>query len=376
MSGGSGGGAGCNGGAVGTAASSNQQTFTGYTSYGNPGGIVTNNSGFPSGGGGGAGSTAGSTGASTGGNGGAGILISLTGLYYGGGGGGAATTTSAGTPGTGGSGGGGAALMTASGGNGTPNTGGGGGGSYSYPGGKGGSGVVVISVPTIAFNFSNFSGSGTYTTSISGKNTIITFKSGVTNFTIGYQINVPPIPYYVTPLSSLFTSNTLTISGQPFGNGVYTVTTSGNYDTSTGYSAYNAFNGLKVFANPGTGIWVAGSSNSNGAAATTIVGVGSVGSYWIQLKIPYSLILQYYSLFPWCGNGNNGPVTWYIVGSNDGTTWNNLDYQSVGSLFWNTNNVNLTYFNITNYVSYSYFRMVVISYGGSFCALSQFNIGT
>jgi hypothetical protein len=177
---------------------------------------------------------------------------------------------------------------------------------------------------------------------------------------------------YVTPLSSKFTSKILTISGQSFGNGVYNVSTSGSYDTSDLYQSYNAFNGLKSLQNPGSGEWIAGNSNSDGSRITNISGLGNITGDWLQLRIPYSLVLRSYSLFPWPGNGG-GVKTWYIVGSNDGLTWNQLDYQNLTA---NLNTTDLTYFYVINSVSYSYFRIVVTSYSGyNFCALSQFNIG-
>ena len=129
-------------------------------------------------GGGGGASAAGTTGTSQslGGNGGAGISNSITGtaVVYGGGGGGGAFS---GTAGTAGAGGGGAGSVTGAGTNGLPNTGGGGGGAGNYTSGSsaGGSGVVILSVPTTNFSTAILSGTAgtTYTTSINGSNTVI-----------------------------------------------------------------------------------------------------------------------------------------------------------------------------------------------------------
>lgn len=180
------------------------------------------------------------------------------------------------------------------------------------------------------------------------------------------------IAKYVTPLPSLFTSNTLTISGQPSGNGVYTISTSGNYDSITSdLASYNAFNGLKTGPT-----WVSGNGNSNGSRVVNISGLGNIVGDWIQIQIPYSLVLGHYSIFPWTAN-NGGAKTWYVVGSNDGTTWYQLDYQHLSSRL---NSVDLTYFSVTNSVSYSYFKIIITEYAGngfySFASLSQFNIGT
>jgi hypothetical protein len=174
--GGSGGGAGArnNGGTASTGASSNQASYSGWTSYGNSG-ANSQNGNYGGGGGGGAGS-AGSTASggqndSTGGNGGAGVNFSnifgttygAAGWFGGGGGGGSYATGSLKPQSLGGQGGGGngvSAREHSQGGqwldvgiNGVANTGGGGGGSSEDAGlrenagsqsGSGGSGIVLI----------------------------------------------------------------------------------------------------------------------------------------------------------------------------------------------------------------------------------------
>jgi hypothetical protein len=168
------------GGSGGGAGRSTSQRVGGNSVYGqgNPGGINTTASVYPAGGGGGAGGVGGNgSGGSTSGNGGAGGLSYITGsaVYYAGGGGGGLISGT--TPGTGGTGGGGNGTVTATGGAGTVNTGGGGGGSYQLSGstgGSGGSGVVILSVPTINYTGTT-TGSPTVTTS--GTYKILTFTA-------------------------------------------------------------------------------------------------------------------------------------------------------------------------------------------------------
>ena len=186
-----GGGAGCNGAAAGGSGGSG--------GGGNPGGAGTpgqgnngggHNGGNGSGGGGGAGFV-GQTqpGVNQGGTGGTGIASSITGspsTYAGGGGGGGgpgSTPAAGGTNGgPAGSPGGGATgsmspgvVPTAA----TVNTGGGGGGgnAYANDAGSGGSGVVILSVPTSSYPGTT-TGSPTITTS--GGNTIIKFTGSGT----------------------------------------------------------------------------------------------------------------------------------------------------------------------------------------------------
>ena len=166
-SGGSGGGSGYNQGSGG---SGNTPATT--PSQGNDGGGGQNGSPYRGGGGGGAGSSG--TSGPSGAHGGSGTVNSITGssvTYAGGGGGSAEHSATAGNAGSGGGGAGGNANQN--GGNGTANTGGGGGGTYlpNTPG-QGGSGVVILSVPT-----SNYSGttSGSPTVTTSGSQKIIKF---------------------------------------------------------------------------------------------------------------------------------------------------------------------------------------------------------
>jgi len=196
LNGGSGGGSATRsaaaGGAIGVAG-------TGVSGQGYSGGIgATDNFNFESGGGGGGAGGVGSSayGASPNqhaGNGGIGVVCSfitttiaqatsigqvVSGSVYFGGGGGGATNVTAGL-GVGGYGGGGNGSPSGSTVNGTPNTGGGGGANEYGNSGSGGSGVVILSIPTI-----NYSGVQTgATVSINGSNTVLIWKSGSGSYT-------------------------------------------------------------------------------------------------------------------------------------------------------------------------------------------------
>jgi hypothetical protein len=128
------------------------------------------------GGGGAAASGVNSAGAYTGAVGGSGLAVSITGssIYYAGGGGGAGE----GTGGIGGIGGGGNGGGNAVGTPGTNNTGGGAGGNRPYAAGSnGGSGIVILRMPT-----ANYSGTatGSPTVTTDGSDTILTYTSSGT----------------------------------------------------------------------------------------------------------------------------------------------------------------------------------------------------
>jgi hypothetical protein len=190
--GGSGGGGGGNstGGAGGSGTTG--QGFAGGT------GPASTNPPYYGGGGGGGAGAVGNNGISTaGGAGGVGTTTTLittaqatsavvgevvsTSIYFGGGGGGGGYTTGSTTAGAGGSGGGkaGAATANAVGTSGAANTGGGGGGTAggsptANPLSAGGSGCILLSVPT-----GNYSGTttGSPTVVVNGGNTVMIFKS-------------------------------------------------------------------------------------------------------------------------------------------------------------------------------------------------------
>ena len=160
--GGSGGGAGANGSDGTTKPGGSATAGQGFD------GGTSNNDNYGAGGGGA--SAVGSNGGP--GNGGAGLSNSITGsavTYAGGGGGG--HRSSSGSAGNGGSGGGGnGTAMGSVGTAGTANLGGGGG----APNGNGGTGVVILSVPTAKYSGTT---TGSPTISTSGSNTIIKFTA-------------------------------------------------------------------------------------------------------------------------------------------------------------------------------------------------------
>jgi hypothetical protein len=177
-SGGSGGGSGRD---AGTAAAG-----TGTSGQGNAGGLSGGASFCSGGGGGGAGGTGYKGGVDSGtrtgtlAQGGVGLSNSITGsaVFYAGGGGGAwQTGSSAASGGNGGGGNGSAGSGGTAATAGTANTGGGGGGAQSSASPSGGSGIVIISVPT-----ANYTGTttGSPTVTTSGSNTIIKFTSSGT----------------------------------------------------------------------------------------------------------------------------------------------------------------------------------------------------
>jgi len=90
------------------------------------------------------------------------------------------------------------------------------------------------------------------------------------------------------------------------------------------YPSHRAFNNLNASAadkwETTSSSYTGGSFSYAGAASTTIQTIGPVGGDWLQIQSSVPLVLTSYSI------GANdligrSPKTYYIVGSNDGSTW-------------------------------------------------------
>jgi hypothetical protein len=183
----------------------------------------------------------------------------------------------------------------------------------------------------------------------------------------------PVVQWSPTSLSGFST----TLSGQPYGNGTYTVSSS-ETENGGGRASWNLFNigtdanlsghyhspttsGLRVF-NP----------DYIGSATTTINGV-SVSGLWVQIQLPNPVVLKSYQMITRTAYSLDRfrfPDNFYIVGSNNGTTWVQLDYKTYTNTDYNTlmtpivvageTRSQLT-ISIENSVSYTYYRLVVQS---------------
>jgi hypothetical protein len=169
------------GGSGGGSSTTGQAAGTGTANQGFNGGAgIQAGDGIAGGGGGGASAVGVAATTSQAGAGGAGLASSITASSVtrsGGGGGGADSRYTGAAAGSGGSGGGGAGTVDGTAGSGTANTGSGGGGSGYNSGygttGAGGSGVVILRMPT-----ANYSGTttGSPTVTTSGADTIIVYN--------------------------------------------------------------------------------------------------------------------------------------------------------------------------------------------------------
>ena len=155
------------------------------------------------------------------------------------------------------------------------------------------------------------------------------------------------------PPAALSVNGTTTLSGQAYGNGPYTASASDTYSTSYAYQAFdkntnNSWANNAFRFNTTTG-------NFANTVNTVISGVTYNGE-WIKLQLPYAIVLNGYSML--IGNLQY-PFTWYIGGSNDGTTWYLVDSRT-GERFGESAINRTNYYTVqNNNNAYSYYIMVI-----------------
>ena len=359
---------------------------------------------------------------STAGSGGNGAYCNITGvntLYAGGGGGGVAL--SGGSAGSGGSGGGGAgSKSTATAGSGVANTGSGGGGSgfddsvTNGNSGAGGSGIVVLAFGPFAAKTCNagqffvsgastscqscaagtFSPDGSQTTCLQcpanatsfGGNGLCTCNStgyyhnattgtciqcGANTYsavasicqscpnntwsTAGATTCTPNAGYYFGTRfpPSAMSANSAVISGT-----TYTASSCQVLDAAHG--AYAAFDRSLTtgYVNLNWRYQGAGNTYSVPECSTTVNGV-AVGGEWLQLKSTGSNVLTGYAV--------NSPLSgyaavyaWVLAGSNDGTTWTQIESVTTQTSSWSTQYDHFYNGNaLLHWKSFSYYRIII-----------------
>ena len=153
----------------------------------------------------------------------------------------------------------------------------------------------------------------------------------------------PPTNVYgnlvVTPNSANATSSTW------FNNNI-TWTSSQSTTPNNSTDGYKVFDTSTLTASRWfTGNYTAANFGAYTGTVTTpnIQGVGTINGEWITLKSSVPLVMKTYSMTTWSGNVNfisEFPGRYFIVGSNDGVTWNRIIDVSFTSNPVTTTNVN------------------------------------
>ena len=138
----------------------------------------------------------------------------------------------------------------------------------------------------------------------------------------------------IIPNQSSLATSTWTQNGVIWGS----LASSFNSPTYPAYKAFNTTTGDGWLCDNVTQRYTNGSPNGN-AASTTIQTIGATAGEWLQIQSSIPLVMTSFALGlgPNPSNATNTPKTYYIVGSNDGTTWfplqnGNITFSSFAAL--------------------------------------------
>ena len=119
----------------------------------------------------------------------------------------------------------------------------------------------------------------------------------------------------------------------------------------------------------------------NGFVPSSYIGGGSDETYWktisnnkqylgewIQIKLPYSAYLAEYSII-----SKQFPRQFYLLGSNDGSTWELIDSQSLNNDYSNSSSPSK--FKVNTILKFNHYRLVISQlFNGTSASISEFKI--
>jgi hypothetical protein len=142
-----------------------------------------------------------------------------------------------------------------------------------------------------------------------------------------------------------------------------TYTASASTEYSSFYPSTSAFNTTyDIFGWASSVLYNTSTGNYTTGASTTVATIGSISGEWLQLQCSVPLVLRSYSY----GSGGNYlqvPKSFYIVGSNDGTTWYPLQYVNIMINPFTAITTAPSSYLITNYTGIQSFQANVTGFG-------------
>ena len=177
----------------------------------------------------------------------------------------------------------------------------------------------------------------------------------------------PPISYEWPPAA--MTWNSTTFSGLSYGNGTYTLTGSGQIGGDAGTLNYGYWLAFNKVVPPDLDQYIAGETYNfdgtypaSGSSITSISGVEIKGAY-VTLQLPIAVTLTSYTLTSLSRSSSDfwrrTPRSWIIAGSNDGSTWMQVDTRT--DITYTGYNQTPAPFIVKSTTSYVYYRIVVTS---------------
>ena len=164
----------------------------------------------------------------------------------------------------------------------------------------------------------------------------------------------PGIPYMSLEYPPVaLTSNVTTVSGQSYGNGVYTSGSSSGNGTE-----FRAFD--KSYA---TTTWWQGSASYDADGLPTnpssfVIDGLTVPCEWLSIQLPAPIILQSYMVRTGLPLPARAPASWFVAGSNDGVSWTRVDEEF--GVVYDYDNQEFE-FSVRSTVAYSRFAILVTS---------------
>ena len=210
-------------------------------------------------------------------------------------------------------------------------------------------------------NTLNVSGVSTFSNAITVTSNINVKGLGIfENNTYVVNTFTPAVSYPPPASTSSFTSGSVTVSGQVYGNGAYTIIASSQIDQyNPGYYAYDS---------SVTNQWMsasrynAGTGNYTGGNSTT-VGSSNYPGEWVDITLPNSITLSNINIISGTNQINYGAKDFYVVGSsNNGVSWDLL-IGVTGYSSWTLNassSNQASTFSVTNGNTNSYNRYRII----------------
>ena len=216
--------------------------------------------------------------------------------------------------------------------------------------------------------------------SICGSSVFGTLKDTIVNSGVPISDNLPS-GYSKGSSSNLdvvgMNSNVFTVSGNANSllNGQYIASTSSVYNGT--FFPYMLFDGSNNTQ------WYSGQTYSNpsgigsyhfyvGSVTTAVETIGTVSGEWLQIRYPNPILVTGYTFSS--SVSNYYPNSFWLVGSNNGTTWYPLNYKS-GQWGGDTNSNTYTINEFDSAGAYRFFRMIFTAVnGGPYVRLRNFTI--
>jgi hypothetical protein len=169
----------------------------------------------------------------------------------------------------------------------------------------------------------------------------------------------PPIA--LNSLVGTTTNVSQTISGHLYGNGTYNILASSGTNVST------VFN--KLIANASDVCWLSSTSyntttgNYTGSTSTIYNNTSNYLGEWIQIQLPYNVVLSSYLLINQVNSGiptisQRGPKDFILLGSANGTNWMLLDTE-INITNWGFTGIPKIFTVANNTTAYSYYRLCI-----------------